>query len=430
MKPRARGTIGIIALALAAATAQAWEPEVLSAMDRARLAEEQGQQQAAFLAYLDAWADPEHRAEAARRARAIERLARTASQDDLSAIEPIQSRLGPGFRTYRSRSFLVLSDASDDWTRSRITLLERAREQYFREMDRLRIPVHPHRHRLICIFFKEHADYIHFAREHDGFEAGWAAGYYSLAHNAIVIHDDRTAPNLARVMHELHQQQARADDLTGRAQLAQAKGRTDQARILSEAAETLADQIRQEHRRIEEQVLSFGVAKVLHEAIHLLAFNTGLQARGTAYPLWVSEGLAASFEAPSTRSQFGFAFPYEPRELELEHLALENQLPRLADILTLDHNEHLDADSARPIYAVAYGLFKELHRTHRDELAAYLAELADLPPGPRHPRDHVVQFERHFGPIEQLERTLTRRWVFAAREREAKRDKELRTAGQ
>lgn len=430
MRNRAKVSVCLAAMAIAAQAYATPDLGETSPLERAKAAQDQGNLRQAFEAYLNAWADPKLRHEAAHRARDIERHARVASQDDLSAIEPLQQKLGQRFRAYRSRSFLVLSDAKDDWTRSRIILLERAREQYFREMDRLDIPVHPHRHRLICVVFDQHADYIDFARRHDHFNAGWSAGYYSMAHNAIIIHDDRTAPNLARVMHEMEQQQQRIDDLTGRAQLAQAKGQTDQARILADAAAGLTDQLNKERQRIEDQVLSFGVAKVLHEAIHLLAFNTGLQARGTAYPLWVSEGLAASFEAPDTRSQFGFAFPYEPRELELEQLALQSQLPRLADIVSLVRNDDLDAQSARPIYALAYGLFKELHRSNRQQLTAYLAELADLPPGPIHPRDHVILFERHFGHIEDLERRFTRRWVMAAREREAKLAQELRTAGQ
>lgn len=430
MLTTARVSVCVVVLSFAGMGQASQAPAMPTTLERAKIAEAQGQPREAFDAYLDAWADPQHRAEAARRARALERAARVAREDDLSAVESLRAKLGTDARTYRSRSFLVLSDAADQWTRSRITLLERAREQFYREMDRLDLPLHPHRHRLVCVIFARHEDYLAFAREHDQFEAGWAAGYYSMAHNAIVIHDDRTSPALARVMREMQEQQARIDDLTGRAQLARAKGQSDQARILTDAAAGLEAHLRRERQRIEDETLGFGVAKVLHEAIHLLAFNTGLQARGAAYPLWVSEGLAASFEASSTTSQFGFAFPYVPRELELEHLALENRLPRLADIVTLDRNEGFDAQSARPLYALAYGLFKELHRTHRDELAAYLAELADMPTGPRHPRDHVVQFERHFGPIEDLERRLTRRWVMAAREREAKRAETLRTAGQ
>ena len=388
------------------------------AFERAQEAEAAGRHGEAFEAYLEAWNDPRFRDVAARRARALERLARFGAQNDVRILEPLQERLGPGFATYRSRSFLVLSDADDAWTRSRITLLERAREQYFRDLDRLGVPIHPHSERLACVFFGEHGDYLEFARRHDGFDAGWTAGYYSMAHNAIVIHDDRTSPSLTRVMRQIDEHQARIDELLARATQADRQRQTEQARLLREAAADLEANLASERQRIEDQVLRFGVAKVLHEAIHLLAFNTGLQQRGVAYPLWVSEGLAASFEAGSTKGRFGFAFAYAPRQQQLDDIVLAGTLPDFTDLLTLDDNTNLRADTARPLYAAAYGLFQELHRTQRRELAAYLAELADLPVGERSDAEHVEKFERHFGSIETIERRLKRRWLAAARERQ------------
>ncbi len=383
---------------------------------RAQQAEADGRHREAFDAYIEAWSDPELRHEAAKRARSLERDARLSSSDDTSIIEPLQEKLGNRFKTYRSRSYMVLSDAPDDWTRDRITLLERARDQYFRDIDRLGVPVHPHAHRLVCVFFGQHADYLDFARTHDGFDAGWTAGYYSMGHNAIVIHDDRTTPSLIGVMRELATYEDRITQLIDQANEANRVGRDEQAQLLLDAANDLSDNLDKERKRIEDQVLRFGVAKVLHEAVHLLAFNTGLQDRRSSYPLWVSEGLAASFESHSIGGQFGFAFEYEPREQELDKLVLDGDLPSLEKLVVLDDNTNMQAYTARPLYATAYGLFKELHRTQRDELAAYLAELADLPAGKQTPEQHLERFERHFGEVDALERRISRRWLAAARE--------------
>ncbi|MEQ8317336.1 MAG: DUF1570 domain-containing protein [Phycisphaerales bacterium] len=410
------GACAVLAAWLACAVGVAADPQ--EDFEAGQQAELEGRYREAFDAYLRAWTDPMLRMESARRARSLERIARVSSDDDAAAVDRLRERVGPGFRTYRSRSYYVLSDADDEWTRSRITLLERAREQYFREFDRLSVPVHPHPHRLVCVFFGEHGDYLGFAREHDGFDAGWTAGYYSMAHNAIVIHDDRTSPSLYRVNRQLQGFQDRADLLVGRAEDAEAQGETEQAGLLRDAAADLEAHIASERARIETQVLRFGVAKVLHEAIHLLAFNTGLQRRGSEYPLWVSEGLASSFESHSIDGQFGFAFEYEPRELELMSLAAAGTVPELTDVVTLDDNTGLRIDTARPLYAVSYGLFKELHRTNREELAAYLMELADLPRGPQTAEQHLERFERHFGDASTLENRVNRRWAAAARERE------------
>lgn len=410
------GACAVAAALVACAVGMAADPE--KAFEAGQQAELEGRYREAFDAYLRAWVDPELRTESARRARSLERIARVSSDDDSAAVERLRERVGAGFRTYRSRSYYVLSDADDAWTRSRITLLERAREQYFRELDRLELPVHPHPHRLVCVFFGEHGDYLDFAKQHDGFDAGWTAGYYSMAHNAIIVHDDRSSPSLFRVNRQLEGFQERADVLVGRAEKVEAKGEFDQGQLLRDAAADLEAHIAKERARIEDQVLRFGVAKVLHEAIHLLAFNTGLQRRGASYPLWVSEGLAASFESHNIDGQFGFAFEYEPRETELLSLAADGTVPDLTDLVTLDDNSGLWIETARPIYAVSYGLFRELHRTNRDELAAYLMELADLPPGPQTAAQHLERFERHFGNVGTLENRVNRRWAAAARERQ------------
>lgn len=420
------GACAAVAAWTACAIAAGGDPQ--QDFEAAQQAELKGEYREAFDAYLRAWADPALREESARRARALERIARVSSDDDPAAIERLREKVGAGFRTYRSRSYYVLSDADDAWTRSRITLLERAREQYFRDLDRLGVPVHPHPHRLVCVFFGEHGDYLGFARDHDGFDAGWTAGYYSMAHNAIVIHDDRTSPSLYRVNRQLAGFQDRADLLVERAQDADGQGEFEQGRLLRDAAADLEAHIAKERGRIQQEVLRFGVAKVLHEAIHLLAFNTGLQRRGSSYPLWVSEGLAASFESHDTNGQFGFAFEYEPREAELLSLAASDSLPDLERLVTMDDNSNLRIDTARPIYAVAYGLFKELHRTNRDELAAYLMELADLPPGPQTAEQHLERFERHFGTAGRLENRMGRRWTAAAREREQGQADDMRSA--
>lgn len=419
-------SVGVCAVLLAMAATGWANPQ--HAFEAARKAEAEGRHREAFDGYLRAWSDPALRVESARRARSLERIARLSSDEDSLAIDGLREKLGGGFRTYRSRSYYVLSDADDAWTRSRITLLERAREQYFRDLDRLEIPVHPHAHRLVCVFFGEHGDYLAFAKNHDGFDAGWTAGYYSMAHNVIVIHDDRTSPSLFRVMRQLEGFQARVDELEARADEADWHREHQRAAFLRDAAGDLKDHLSKERRRIEDEVLRFGVAKVLHEAIHLLAFNTGLQTRGSSYPLWVSEGLAASFESHSITGQFGFAFEYGPREDELLSMAAKGALPSIERLVTMDDNSDLRIETARPLYAVSYGLFKELHRTNRDQLAAYLTELADLPAGPQSAGDHLERFERHFGPVEALESRVARRWMAAARERDRDAAGELRSA--
>ncbi|MEO1007447.1 MAG: DUF1570 domain-containing protein [Planctomycetota bacterium] len=380
------------------------------AMRPAREAERAGRFDEAFDGYLEAWHDPTFRVDAARRARAIERIGRFSLGDDEEALEQLRRELGPGFAAYRSKAFVVLSNADDAWTRTRVTLLERARAQYFREMDRLGIPVHPHRTRLVCVIFATHDEYVRHARERDGFDAGWAAGYYGSERNVIVMYDDRSSPQLADAIQELAIHEGRVDELRLQATDAERAGGFDKARMLRNAAAELDDQIRDERTRIERAIGDFGVAKAIHEAIHLLAFNTGLQSRQRSYPVWVSEGLASSFETASVNAAFGFMHPYEPRDRDLADAVLTGTLPAFRELVALETTQGVHAAGARPIYAASYGLFRELYRTNRAQLQRYLIALADQPRGRLSPAQHVELFERHFGAVEALERRLLRRW--------------------
>ena len=117
----ARRVVSAVACATilaAGVEASSIEPDLEAAFERAKIAEAEGRHSQAFEAYLESWHDPELRVESARRARALERIARFRAEDDLSSIEPLQEKLGSAFVTYRSRSFLVLSDAGDAWTRA------------------------------------------------------------------------------------------------------------------------------------------------------------------------------------------------------------------------------------------------------------------------------------------------------------------------
>jgi len=392
-----------------AASVRATPAPTRGALERARSAERAGLFNEAFAGYLEAWRDPALRQDAARHAHALARFPSFDLPDDPGAADLARS-LGPGFRPLRTRSFLILSDADADWTRTRAALLERARDQYFREMDRLGVPVYPNPTRLTCVIFADRADYLAFARDRHGFDASWAAGYYADSSNLIAMYDDRASPAVARLYRQLDEHERRLEDLTRRADDARDQGQSQRADLYANAARDLRRRIARERERVERDVHRFSDAKAIHEAIHLLAFNTGLQRRHRPTPLWISEGLATGFETHTPQAAFGLAFDHNPRRRDLADALASDALPPLATLVALDGANTLHADDARPVYAAAYALVAELYRTNRAELGAYLRALADLPQRPMTPHDHRALFERHFGPIDQLERRLLRRW--------------------
>ncbi len=154
---------------------------------------------------------------------------------------------------HRSDRFVILGDISiadacdvSDWLEEVAEVFDAdAREMGFTP-DR---PVEPMR----IVFISDRAEFVEFARRHDGIEASRMGGYYSTATNRAVLYDDRSTESFARALNSPSEQERKA-------------AARDVARVT---------------RR-----------KIAHETAHLLAYNTGVQVPGVEYPAWFTEGLA------------------------------------------------------------------------------------------------------------------------------------------
>jgi hypothetical protein len=138
--------------------------------------------------------------------------------------------------------------------------------------------------------------------------------------------------------------------------------------------------------------------KIIHEAAHQFAFNTGLQKRRVMYPLWFSEGLATSFENGQI---FGGDDVRMQRLAEMYH---QGKLIPLNEFVTITRLP-ASGQTQKDIYAQACGLFNFLCEQRSDNLRSYLAELYKLEPGKRSPQVLHGEFVSAFGPIDKLERS-------------------------
>ena len=120
-------------------------------------------------------------------------------------------------------------------------------------------------------------------------------------------------------------------------------------------------------------------ATIVHEAVHQLAFNTGVHERLAENPLWLVEGLATMFEQPAVYDLRVNRSSVESRMLtsKLQQLqpilrepgALES---RLASMIESDRIFQQDANDA---YAIAWGLTFYLSERMPSEFANYLTLL-------------------------------------------------------
>ncbi len=323
---------------------------------------------------------------------------------DHEALNATLAQTGPGYTLTETRRFSVLSNCDPTWTRARADLFERTFDQFSRAMNRLDMTVAEPEKKLVCLLINDHADYTAFARLHDGVEAAWIAGYYASQSNRIVFYNDETSPAFTKAAQRLSDAD-RAITIAERERF----GNEDRAGFKPE-----------EHRRrveaqravLRSEVSRASDSKAIHEAVHLIAFNCGIQSRSRQYPLWLTEGLATVFETTDPRSAFGPDRPMERRDDELAVLIRNNRLIPLEALVAMNSIpatiEPDDEDLPQRVYAQSHSLMAWLFRYEPEALAGYLRDIADERPGMISPRRHSRMFEDRFGDPRSLERQWLR----------------------
>jgi hypothetical protein len=121
-----------------------------------------------------------------------------------------------------------------------------------------------------------------------------------------------------------------------------------------------------------------GLAKIVHEAAHQLAFNTELQKRKLMYPFWVSEGLATYFEQSMFSAYFESSRYSSIRKKGLIKACSQKKLIPLDRFISMTSlNETVSAVDA---YAQAWGFFTFLIENNKNSLKTYLSRLYKLEP--------------------------------------------------
>jgi len=324
---------------------------------------------------------------------------------DLGAINETLAQTGPGYRLMETRRFAVLSNCDARWTRARAELFERTFDQFSKAMARLDLVVQEPEHKLVCLLINDHADYAAFARTHDGVEARWIPGYYASQSNRVVFYNDETSPAFTRAARRLEEAD-RAITIAERERFGEDRpGRGFEA---------------EKHRRrvdaqravLVSEVSRASDAKAIHEAVHLIAFNCGIQSRSRQYPLWLTEGLATVFETEEPYHAFGPLKPMERRDQELAALIREDRLISFAELVAMNSIpatiEPEEADLPQRVYAQSHSLFAWLYRYETEALSGYLRDIADERPGRISPRRHSEMFEARFGDPRALQRQWER----------------------
>lgn len=393
---------GMQSPAPAAATASTQPGDPSAPIDAADAARRRGDLDDADRLYRLAWSDPQTRQRAAGALRGLEHAGRTPPIDE-HAVANTARLLGAGFSRATSDHFVLLSDAPRGAVRAKLRILERTYDQYFRVMGHLGFAVIPPESKLICVLFADHTMYHAFARTHDNVDAGWVAGYYAGLSNRAVFYEDSSGPAFSAAQHELDRARVQLVSLRDAATRARHERHRRDARALSAQADLLSTHLANERSRLRDLADGTTISKTIHEAVHLLAFNTGAQSRAREYPFWLTEGLATSFETRNASAAFG---PDRPSDLRREDLARAfaagATLP-IADLVARAGAPDDNPAMTEVAYAQAHSLFVFLHRTDRRALAGFFDDLLAEPPGHETDARRLELFERRFGAAARVE---------------------------
>lgn len=324
---------------------------------------------------------------------------------DSEAFLATRKLLSSKFMLYETRRFIVLSDASPAWTRIQISRLERTHHQFMRFAKRLGLAPLPLRHKLVCVLFADHKAYLKFARTRDNASASWIAGYYAPAADRVVFYNVERSEGISTARRKLSDMQREIKQLRLDVTLYRQKGNRQQSAILRENVGKYQKHFEKETSRINQFASSLSAATTIHESIHQLFFHTGIQSPNIEYPMWISEGLATSFETGDIKLPFGPDREYDQRREEFFRMIQNQELISLSILAgTVDISDE-DDDVVRRVYHQSYALVTWLCRFRKDGLRKYLRLMRAEHPGESTPQRHLQIFKNAFGDVTRLERT-------------------------
>lgn len=330
--------------------------------------------------------------------------ARAAELSAPELIDELHEAFDSRFRQYQTRRWIVVSDAKASWVRERSGVLERAWHQFFRFARRTGLEVTEPKQPLVAVIFADNADYTIYAEETDGVSAPWVGGYYTSLGNRIMLFDDRSSPWYIQAQQEMEEARESLRDAERDRLAAARRGDRNSARAIASAADEFASSLNLHGRELEEHIERSAVARTVHEAVHQLAFNSGLQRRDRRWPFWLSEGLASSFETDEPNAGFGPHDGYAPRDEAFLRLAEEDRLMDWGALVAMASAPR-SADDAARAYAQSYGLFRYLARKEKPKLVGFFEDLNSRVYSSRELHE---AFEQRFGDASDVGRAAVR----------------------
>ena len=282
-------------------------------------------------------------------------------QGDATQYQFRTSPAGTNLRSHQSRHYVILYSGDEASARQTGRFLDQVYSRFMQSFSQAGFAPKAPGNKLVCVVLSSYQELDAYGREADATETSWMDGYYSFRTNRIAFVQPRGGGDLART---------------------DVPATPHQAGLYATPSGASSG--------------GLNLRTATHELAHQLAFNSGIQAPGAAYPFWVSEGLATNFEA-GDRDRGGLgqkACVYRGRLVDVKRGGRLIALERFATMTSVPGRA---SGVTRDAYAQAWGLFQYLSQRRPREFRQYLAMFS----GGQSQRGAFVAA---FGPVASVER--------------------------
>lgn len=328
--------------------------------------------------------------------------------EENARIEQLRGEFPDAFGIHVSPHFLVVYDTDEQWARQRAALLEKAHAVYFNTFGRLGYRPIPLPQRLVCVLFDSHENFMAYGKAMDNMTMEWSAGYYSTRSNRTAFFHDRQNPAYEHAAKRISELDSNIAQYRQQIRHASTQRNHAAARQIRQQMNLASRERTWYHNRLEAVAKLGNASKTVHEAVHQLAYNSGIQVVGRMYPFWVTEGLATNFETDDPSKPFGPMHDNLNRSRLLIEAHSQDRLMPLADFVALHQlpDSASQAESVAILYSQAWGTFRFLFRYKADQTRDYLRALAEAEPGPREAEQLRAEFIEAYGRIDTIEKLL------------------------
>ncbi len=263
---------------------------------------------------------------------------KTLSPLDREQLAKLLTEQFPEHKIVETEHYLICHDVDSDQARQAARLLEQIHRAYFEFCRDLNLTANMPDFPLVMLLFSDAQDFSRNMNRELGGSVANVVAFYQLESNQVFVH-------------------------TGSHRSAFLANYVVAPNMPLDARTTLATHL-------------------VHEATHQLMCNSGMQARMSDYPLWVSEGIAAYFEPADAFARNGWRRPgglNSIRFAQLKQLLQSQTAIDLKPMIRSDESFRQSAASGES-YSLAWGFNHFLLKRRSAEYSEYLRYLAQKRP--------------------------------------------------